>query len=323
MRVEEKNYIAKVVANKLSKNIAELSDDYNELYMRIFNCDMYFAKVHPKYKGVFYYYKNNTIYIDEERSIKDIDEYVVHECLHYIQNFNNITKKDNRAGLCEFTEFKIKGLGINEAIAQYITAKALGLKIHRVSNSKIAIYTNSESYYKYMTSLAMQILYLIGETEAIDSSINTNDEFETLLYNTFEENTDKILKNFDNILDENNSEARDENKIIEIYMQTQELIYTTYFNKSCKYLTKSTEVDIEVDKLDNYDKIMGTLINDDTYYNNFWKFKEDISGKFFKKYVDLSRERTRNSLAVIAKSPFQKIWLKIVNFVNGNREKKF
>ena len=290
--------------------------------MRIFNCDMYFAKIAPKFKGVFYFYKNNTIYIDESRSITEIDDYLIHECLHYIQNFNNITKRDNRAGLCEFTELKIKGLGINEAIAQYITAKALGQKVHRVSNSKIAIYTNSEKYYKYMTSLAMQILYLIGEKEAIDSSINTNEEFETALYNAFEENTDKILKNFDAILDENNSELRDENKIIQLYMQTQQLIYTTYFNKACKYLTTSKEVDKEVKKLEDYDKIMGTLIEDDTYYNNFWQFKQDISGKFFKKYLSINRERTRNSLVVVSNNPIYNLWRKIVNFINGNKEKQ-
>lgn len=322
LRVEERNYIAKSVANKLSRNIGQLSEDYNEIYMRIFNCDMYFAKIAPKFKGVFYFYKNNTIYIDESRSITEIDDYLIHECLHYIQNFNNITKRDNRAGLCEFTELKIKGLGINEAIAQYITAKALGQKVHRVSNSKIAIYTNSEKYYKYMTSLAMQILYLIGEKEAIDSSINTNEEFETALYNAFEENTDKILKNFDAILDENNSELRDENKIIQLYMQTQQLIYTTYFNKVCKYLTTSKEVDKEVKKLEDYDKIMGTLIEDDTYYNNFWQFKQDISGKFFKKYLSINRERTRNSLVVVSNNPIYNLWRKIVNFINGNKEKQ-
>lgn len=322
LRVEERNYIAKSVANKLSRNIGQLSEDYNEIYMRIFNCDMYFAKIAPKFKGVFYFYKNNTIYIDESRSITEIDDYLIHECLHYIQNFNNITKSDNRAGLCEFTELKIKGLGINEAIAQYITAKALGQKVHRVSNSKIAIYTNSEKYYKYMTSLAMQILYLIGEKEAIDSSINTNEEFETALYNAFEENTDKILKNFDAILDENNSELRDENKIIQLYMQTQQLIYTTYFNKACKYLTTSKEVDKEVKKLEDYDKIMGTLIEDDTYYNNFWQFKQDISGKFFKKYLSINRERTRNSLVVVPNNPIYNLWRKIVNFINGNKEKQ-
>ena len=321
LRVEERNYIAKCVAEKLANNVHDLSEMYNELYMRIFNCDIYYAKVDSKYKGVFYYYKNNTIYIDENKNIEDIDERLITECLHYIQNFNNITRKDNRAGLCEFTELKIKGLGINEAITQYIACKALGQEIHRVTNEKIAIYTNSEKYYKYMTSLAMQILYLIGSEEAIDSTINTNDEFETLLYNSFEENTDKILKNFDAILDENNSQTRNEEKIIQIYMQTQELIYKTYFTKVCKYLVTSQEIDEEVEKLENYNKIMGTLMNDDTYYNNFWQFKEEMSSVFFKKYISVSKQRTKNSLAVISKNQLYGLWKRILGFINGNKQK--
>ena len=317
LRIEERNYIAKCVAEKLANNVHYLSKMYNELYMRIFNCDIYYAKVAPQYKGVFYYYKNNTIYIDENRNINNIDERLITECLHYIQNFNNITKKDNRAGLCEFTELKIKGLGLNEAVAQYIASKALGQEVHRVTNETIAIYTNSEKYYKYMTSLVMQILYLVGEEEAIDSSVNTNDEFETLLYNSFEENTEKILKGFDTILDENNSQTRNEDKIIQVYMQTQELIYKTYFTKVCKYLTTSKEVDAEVEKLENYNKIMGTLINNDTYSNNFWKFKEEMSNLFFKKYLSINKQRTQNSLVVISKNPLYGLWKKIVSFVMG------
>ena len=43
VKIEEKNYIAKSIADKLATNIKELSDCYNELYMRMFNCDMYYA----------------------------------------------------------------------------------------------------------------------------------------------------------------------------------------------------------------------------------------------------------------------------------------
>ena len=45
VKIEEKNYIAKSIADKLATNIKELSDCYNELYMRMFNCDMYYANV--------------------------------------------------------------------------------------------------------------------------------------------------------------------------------------------------------------------------------------------------------------------------------------
>ena len=278
---------------------------------------MYLAKVNPKFKGVFYYCKNNTLYIDVSKKNFETDEYLIHECIHYFQNLNKITKKSNRAGLCEFTEFKTIGLGINEAMVQYFTEKALGEEIHRISNGKIAIYTNSENNDKYITSLAGQLLYLLGETEAIDSVLNTNKKFITTLYNAFEENTDKILKNFDNIFNENNSEKTDENKIIKIYLQTQELIYTTYFKKVCKYLTTTKEVDEKVDKLENYDKMLAGLIGDDTYYNNFWEFKKDISSVFFKKYLEVNKQKNKNSLLLMSKNPFYNIWQKIVNFISG------
>ena len=109
-----------------------------------------------------------------------------------MQNFGKISKQENRAGICQFQEFKIFALGINEAIVQYITAKALGGTLHRTNNEKITICTNSENYYKYMTSLIAQILFLMGNKEAVESCISSTDRFENELYNTFEENTEKI-----------------------------------------------------------------------------------------------------------------------------------
>lgn len=310
--IEERNYLAKTISDKLSANVKELSDSYNELYMRIFNCDMYYAKVDKKFKGVFYFYKNNTIYIDEKKDITNIDGYIIHENIHYLQNFSKITKKDNRAGICQFTEFKIFGLGINEAVVQYITAKALGCKVHRTSNDIITICTNSENYYKYMTSLVSQIVFLIGDKEAVESCIESTDKFETEIYNTFEENTDKILKNFDLILDENNKENRDENKIIDIYMQTQELIYTSYFSKTCKRLTTIKEVDEQVNKLEDYANIVGRLLDIQSEEDKFTVFKQDMEDKFLKKYIEINRRQTQNSL-VVYKNALSNLWNKILN----------
>lgn len=315
LKIEEKNQIAKNIADKLATNVKELSDSYNELYMRIFNCEMYYAKVDTKFKGVFYFYKNNTIYIDENKNALEIDEYIIHENIHYLQNFSKITKKDNRAGICQFMEFKIFGLGINEAIVQYITAKALGCEMHRTSNQTITICTNSENYYKYMTSLVGQILFLIGDKEAVESCISSTDRFENEMYNTFEENTEKILKNFDLILNENNNENRAEDKIIEIYMQTQELIYTTYFTKMYKRPTTIKEVDEQVRKLEEYENIVGKLINISADEDKFTVFKKEMESKFFKKYIEVNRKQTKNSLAVVYKNVLYNLWNKMIDFI--------
>lgn len=316
LRIEEKNRIARDVTEKLCSNLKELYDCYNELYMRLFNCDMYYADVHEKFGDVFYYYKNNTIYIDSKKDISNIDSYMIHETIHYLQNFSKINKdkESNRAGICQFMEFKLFGLGINEAIVQYITAKALENKIHRINNEAITIATNSENYYKYMTSLVGQILLLIGEKEAIESCLNSTENFENKLYNTFEENTDKIVKNFDLILEENNKNDRDESKIIEIYMQTQELIYTTYFTKICKRLTTIKEVDTEVEKLEDYSNIVGRLLETTIEEDKFKNFKKDMESKFLKKYIEINKNQSRNSLTIVYKNFINNLWNKIISF---------
>lgn len=321
IKLEEKNYIAKTIADKLTKNIKELSNSYNELYMRMFNCNMYYAKVDQKFKGVFYYYKNNTIYIDNKKDLSNIDDYLIHENIHYLQNFGKISKKANRAGICQFQEFKIFALGINEAIVQYITAEALGGTLHRTNNEKITICTNSENYYKYMTSLIAQILFLMGNKEAIESCISSTDKFENELYNTFEENTEKIVKNFDIILEENNKTNRNENKIIDTYMQTQELIYTTYFTKMYKRLNTLQEIDEQVKKIEEYEKITGKIIGTQNEENKFTNFKSEMSEKYLKKYIEVNRKQSKNTLAVVYKNKLYSIWSQLIEFIQRKTSK--
>lgn len=313
LSIDEKHYVAKSITEKLTNNIHQLAENYNELYMRIFNCEMYYAQVDEKFKGVFYYYKNNRIYIDKNAC--NIEEYLVHEIIHYLQSFNKIDKQQKRAGLCQFLEFSLCGLGINEAIVQYITAKALGNKLHRINSKLVSICTNSESYYKYMTSLACQILFLIGEDQAVKSCISSTEGFENQLYNSFEENTEKILKAFDSILEENDNINRDENKIIEIYMQTQEIIYKTYFSKIYKRLNCINEIDKEVEKLEEYEKIMGKILWSVNNQDDFNIFKDEMNNKFTKRYIELNKKQTKNSLVVIYRNVIYNFFTKLSTII--------
>ena len=227
----ETNYIAKAVAEKLADNILELGDSYNELYMRIYNCNMSYAQIAPKFGNVVYFYPNNTLYFDEKFDIAKIDEKVIQECVHYLQNFRKFDGSEQRIGVCNFAEFKIYCLGLNEAVTQYIASKAIGEKPHRKNNESISIYTINDKYYPYLTSLVIQLLFFVGEKNLIKSAIDGTVDFENDLYNTFEGNTNRILSNFDAILDENNEEKRSEEKIIQLYMETQKMMCMTYFDK--------------------------------------------------------------------------------------------
>lgn len=286
VKFEEKNNIAKTIAEKLSNNINQLSNNYNDLYMRMFNCEMYYADIPKEFCGVFYFYKDNTIYIEKG---KQVDNYLISESIHYLQNFSKFNKKDNQVGICKFQEFNIFGLGINEAIVQYITILAMQEKFQRVNNDKISIYTNDDVKYKYMVSLINQIMFLIDDNYAIESCINSTENFEDNLYNTFEENTQKIVKNFDAILTENGSCTRNEEKIINIYMQTQELIYKTYFSKTYKLIETTEEEDLQVKKMVEFENIIGKYL--DGSDNVFEEFKNDMNSKYLKKYVEISNRK--------------------------------
>ena len=97
-------------------------------------------------------------------------------------------------------------------------------------------------------------------------------------------------------------------------MQTQEIIYTTYFTKMCKRLTTIKEVDTEVEKLEDYSNIVGKLLGTTIEEDKFINFKKDMEGKFLKKYVEINRSQSRNSLTVVYKNFINNLWNKIINF---------
>lgn len=323
--LEEKIYIARIVSEMLTENVSELSESYNNINMRLLNCNMYYADIDGKFGKVIYYYKNNSIYLSGK--IEEIPiEQLVHECIHYLQNFTVVMQSKRRAGLTNFKEFSIVGLGLNEAITGYITAIALESELKRIENEKISIITNS-TYYKYMISLMHQIVFLMEKKQAILSAINSDDEFEDNLYNTFEENTDKILRNFDILLDENNSENKDEEKLIDIYLQTQELIYKTYFTKTCKLLTEKKEVDKIVQKMVDYEEIVGRVLNENNarlqYNKNFDDFIKNMDDKFYKKYLEIDRKIVKNLPVIKKESLINKIIERIKSCFRGNQKKNF
>lgn len=316
LKIDKKIEIAKNVASKLCSNFKMLENSYNEIYMRICNCAIFYAKIDEKFCGVFYYYKNNSIYIDRE---KQVDEYLIREIIHYLQNFSKIDKNDKKIGLCKFEDYRILAFGINEAMVQYITSKSMGNNTSRANFGDVSIYTNSFEHYKFLTSLICQIIYFVGEDLAVESCLKSNDNFIEQLYNTYEEQTEKILKKFDNILEENNKEQKNEEKIISLYFETQEMLYTVYFNKIMRYINETKDVDIQVEKLENYENIIGKRLNEDSVINKFKEFKSKTESKLLREYVEISRRESKKNLPVIYKNAIHKIFDKIARFFKGRK----
>ena len=315
---KETNYIAKSVAEKLADNVHGLENSYNELYMRIYNCNMSYAQIATIFGNAVYFYPNNTLYFDEKFDITKFDEKVVNECIHYLQNFRRFDGSKQRIGVCNFAEFKIYGLGLNEAVTLYLAAKAVGEKPHRKNNEKISIYTINDNYYPYLTSLVIQLLFFVGDKNLIKSIFNGTEEFENDLYNTFEEETKKILNKFDDILDENNKTVRSEDKIIDMYLDAQKGICTTYFNKIYSRMNTLQEVEENTHKLNEYKNIYGNIIG--ISKNDLSEYLENMESKMNKKYIDLYAKQSRQSLIVVYQNKLSKLISKIAHWIESKAQ---
>ena len=115
--------IAYNVSETLIKTFPYLNEEYEKIYVKLINCKMYVAHITKPISRVNYMYENSSIYFDEKMDFNKLDEQTLHECIHYLQEYRNTEGKLIRIGLCNLNEFKVWGLGLNEAIVQYMSAK--------------------------------------------------------------------------------------------------------------------------------------------------------------------------------------------------------
>ena len=81
-------------------------------------------------------------------------------------------------GLCDFTEFKLYGLGLNEAAVQLMAAKVIDIPKEEVKYFGISFLSDSPSYYPLECNLVKQMAYVAGgENVLFESTFHSNDTF--------------------------------------------------------------------------------------------------------------------------------------------------
>ena len=87
----EVRYIAEEVTELLVKAFPVLEEEYNNLLIRMLNCKMYLANVaeNSNISNINYVYDNNSIYFDVKADLTNINDKIVHECIHYLQDIRN------------------------------------------------------------------------------------------------------------------------------------------------------------------------------------------------------------------------------------------
>ncbi|MCI8617088.1 MAG: hypothetical protein HFJ60_02375 [Clostridia bacterium] len=335
------NSIARRVSMDICATFPNFNLNQNDLFIKLSRLNMYFAKMPEGMAEANYFYKNSSIYFNDHIAEEDLEEFAIHECIHYIQEVKDKKNYLLRMGLCDYTEFKIYGLGLNEAAVQLMSSKILGIPKEYVKYFNISFETTSPSYYPLECCLVNQLSYITGEDILFESTINSNDNFKEKLvkltdYKTFmtiQDSIDKILLMEEEIIKINNKiiQIDDRNKKVDnminkinslkssissTFIKTQNLIISSYFDKAFYSINDLESLEDYRRKLYNFKNYLGS-VDGYTYFNDYYVDKMmDLEDK----YNLLENGVSDNSLYLINKKESKIV--KIFKFIRNLFAKK-
>ncbi len=325
------NSIAKNISEKICQTFPKYGLNQNDLFIRLSRLNMYKAKMPEGMAEANYFYKNTSIYFNEHIANEDLEEFAIHECIHYLQEVKDKHNYLIRMGLCDYTEFKIYGLGLNEASVQLMVSKINGIPKEYVKYFGISFETNSPSYYPLECCLVNQLAYLVGEDILFESTLKSNDNFKKTLSDTISQRAflaiqnaiDDILKDEEEIIKINNKIAQidDRNKKIDsmikkidelkneitlLFMRTQNLIVSSYFDSSFDKIVDLEGVEKFRQKLCGFKELIG-YTEGYTFFNDYYVVKID---ELEHKYKLLESGEFETALKVITKK--ESMWMRLL-----------
>lgn len=241
-----------------------------------------------------YFYKNESIYFNCDIPNEDLDEFAVHECIHYIQEVKDKKNHLIRMGLSDYRELKVTGTGLNEASVQLMASYANKMEKEFVKYYGISFETISPSYYPLECCLVNQLAYLIGEDVLFESTLNSNDKFKdkfvkdtsikTFLcvqsaLDTLIDTEEEIVELNNKIIELDDGDKRYEglagkvselkNEILLTFLRTQNMIISNYFNKAIKNVKTLEEVENYRRKLYNFKDYLGSTDGYNFYHDYY------------------------------------------------------
>ena len=337
--------IAKNVATKMTLAYPEQNLNCNDLFIKLSRLNMYVAKMPHSMACAKYYYKNSSIYFSDDIDFSNIDSYATHECIHYLQELRDTNNNLIHLGLCDFTDSRLPGMALNEAAVQLMSSKALNEKTDIVKYFDITLPTNSPYYYALECNLINQMAYITGEYFLFNSTLYSNDSFKKNFISVTSEKTfykvqnnlDKLMELEDNLSNESiklgNSdisikvirkiEKEISNlriRINELFINTQNLILTGYFDNNLKSIMNLEQVDNYRRKLYNYKNLIGTTENY-TFFNDYYVEKmAELERKCstFENNEELSLVPVKRSLFSIIISKIKRLFFGSSEVVQDN-----
>ena len=333
------NTIAINVASKLCLAFPEHNLSRSKLFESLSRINMYIAKMPADASGAKYFYKDCSIYFNENLDIEEMSRMAMHECIHFIQELRDSNNNLIKMGL--YNPLTNTGLGLNEASVQLMASEANMMDIMNETYFNISINTISPDYYPLQCALVNQIAYFTGTYPLYHSTLNSNDVFK----NTFILKSDKktystIVKNLDKLLTLENDlnffaselEYADKissikllNKLIKknkeditsLFFRTQNLIIEKCFKSEFNNIRTLEDVASFNKKIYNFKNIIG-YSDSYTFYNEFYRqMMNAVEEKksYIEQYGDINLfENLNNSLMLVDET--KNSFAFILNFVN-------
>jgi len=307
LSVQEKTNIAeKVTLKLLSLNIPEISN--SNILERLFEAKMYTAKINKNLGSVNYFYKNKTIYFDQNLNLENIDENIMRECMHYLQDKRGTREKLSRMGLCTFEDYKVRGMALNE------------IGINYVANKLFNKYNKNKTY-----TLLKQMLQITGEEIFLNSLLNSNNKFEEkfmeqtnseVLYSKIQNNLDSIF-DLEQIIKRLNSDGKESSKALKYlskinshkhtinskFSEIQWDIYNRYFSRKLELIDTLEEIKQFKNEMFSYNQWLD-IVGDEEKYTNF---ATDKFERLHKIEMELIRKNANNSMILVNENKIQKI----------------
>lgn len=334
------NTIARDVSEKLCKAFPHQNFIFQNLFIALSRIPMYIADIPDGFAEATYFYKNSSMYFKQGLKLDELEKFAVHEFIHYLQEIKDKKGHLLRLGLCNFGDFKVCGMGLNEGAVQLMASKANQTDEEIVKYYGISLPTTSPSYYPILCNLVRQMAYVAGEENLYDSTFYGSDSFKERFSNLcgmdsffkIQANLDKIMESEEKAIKLNNKLMSDscegmkaqkvakkienyKEKIKKLFFETQNLIYSSYFNTQFSKITTTADIDEYRLKLYNYKNYIG--ISDS--YSDFNEF-------YINKMMDLDNKyesiMNNTDLAVVNNSSIARFFRKIRAVLSATVELK-
>lgn len=346
------NKISKNISHKLYETFSEHNINESDLFISISRLQMYFAQMPEDASAAKYFYKNQSIYFNDKFSIDEIEEFAIHECIHYLQEIKDEKGNLLRLGLYDISEGSNKGMGLNEAAVQLMAATASGAQIDKVKYYDLFLVTESPEYYPLQCVLLKEMMYFTGNYPLYHSTLYSDDVFKNTFSSKFgkrayykiEKNVDELLT-LEALLNTLTTEVKYTNrarkvkqtnqlinqckdKIANLFIETQDFIIELCFENEFNEIRTMEDLKYFKSRIYNFKDIIGYTADYDFYNKYYIKKMEEFEAKkeYIKEHGAIKKTPISENLNLVEikqskVSIFKRILMKLGILVDMNEKK--